>query len=103
MFKISTIDTRAERRLVIEGKLIEPWIDELRSSWTAAGENLGGRKVVIDLSNATVISREGEEALFELMQEGAKFSCGGVLTKYLVKQMAQRCHCWMRSRQRTTQ
>ena len=71
--------------------MVEPWIAELRKSWETANEDLDGRKLVVDLSNATVISREGEEALFELMNEGAKFACCGVLTKYVLKQMTQRC------------
>ncbi len=91
MFKISTIDTRSERRLVVEGKLIEPWIAELHKTWTVASETLDGRKLVIDLSNATVIGREGEEVLFELMRRGARFSCCGVLTRYLLRKMAHRC------------
>jgi hypothetical protein len=96
MLKISTIDRRSERRLVVEGKLIQPWVGELRRTWRSAGEDLQGRKLVIDLSSATVISREGEDALLELMREGAKFSCGGVLTKYVVKQLAHKCRAWMR-------
>jgi len=91
MLKISTINRRSERRLVVEGKLVEPWVGELRRTWQSAGEDLQGRKLIIDLSNATVISREGEDELLELMKEGAKFSCCGVLTKYVVKQLAHRC------------
>jgi hypothetical protein len=96
MFKISTIDTRSERRLVVEGKLIEPWVAELERTWSVASTDLDGRKLVIDLSNATVISREGEDALFELMRKGAKFSCCGVLTKYLVRQLTHRCGAELR-------
>jgi hypothetical protein len=92
MLKISTINRRSERRLVVEGKLVQPWIGELRSTWRSAGEDLQGRKLVIDLSNATVISQEGKDELLELMKEGAKFSCCGVLTKYVIKQLAHRCH-----------
>lgn len=96
MFKISTIDTRSERRLVVEGKLVDPWVAELEKTWVAASEELGGRKLVIDLSNATIISREGEEALFDLMRRGAKFSCCGVLTRYMLKRMAHRCDAAIR-------
>ncbi len=105
MLKISTIDTRSERRLVVEGKLIEPWIAELEKTWSVASENLEGRKLVIDLSNAIVISREGEDALLELMKKGAKFSCCGVLTRYLIRQMAQKCGAELRkcSGQTTTE
>jgi hypothetical protein len=90
MLKISTIDTQSERRLVVEGKLLEPWLTELTRAWKSASEDLHGRRLIIDLGNATVISREGESALFDLMQEGARFSCSGVLTRHLLKRLAHR-------------
>jgi len=96
MFRISTIDTQRERRLVVEGTLVHPWVDELRKTWSNAGTSLEGPTVVIDLTNVTVISREGENAIFDLMKEGAKFSCGGVLTRHLLKELAHRCHTRLR-------
>lgn len=91
MFKISTIETSEERRLVVEGTLIKPWVAELRRTWSEAGDSLDGRKMVIDLTNATIIDPEGEAAILELMQEGAKFCCSGVLTKHVLKQLAEKC------------
>jgi hypothetical protein len=91
MFRISTIDTERERRLVVEGTLVSPWVAELRSTWSSAGSSLEGRKLVIDLRNATTIDMEGEAAILELMKEGAKFCCSGVLTKHVLKQAAHRC------------
>ena len=76
---------------MVEGTLTEPWVGELRKTWQEASEHRNGRKLVIDLSSTTVISREGEHLIFELMQEGARFSCGGVLTKYVLKRLAHRC------------
>lgn len=92
MFRISTIDTKRERRLVVEGTLIQPWVPELRRTWSDAGHTLDGRKLVIDLSNATMIDAEGEDAIFDLMKEGAKFCCSDVLTKHVLKQLAHKCH-----------
>jgi hypothetical protein len=92
MFKISITDTRAYRRLVVEGKLIEPWVAELRTTWKSASQNLEGRKLVIDVTSLTVISREGEDAIFELMKAGTKFSCSGVLTRHVLKRLARKCH-----------
>jgi hypothetical protein len=97
MLRISTIETKSERRLVVEGKLVEPWLAELKRSWCNAGEGLEGRKLVIDLHNVTVISSEGESVLYELMQEGAQFSCGGVLTRHLLKRLAHRCQAQVRN------
>jgi hypothetical protein len=96
MFKISTVDTTRERRLVVEGTLVNPWVDELRKTWNAGASSLKGRHTVIDLTNATMIDREGEAAIFELMQGGAKFCCGDVLTKHVLKQLAHKCHTGLR-------
>ena len=68
-----------------------PWVDELRTTCVNASQTLGERELVIDLSNLTVISREGEDAIFNLMKEGAKFSRSGVLTRHLLKQLARKC------------
>jgi hypothetical protein len=91
MLKISVIDSRTERRLLLEGKLIAPWVAELRTAWKASNGGLEGRALVVDVGNVTVISQEGENALLELMSEGAKFRCRGVLTKHVIQQLTRRC------------
>ena len=93
MFRISIVDTPAQRRLVVEGKLTGPWVAELRTTCSNAMHDLQGRKVVIDLSSLTVISPEGEDAIVDLMKEGARFSCAGVLTRHVLKRLARRCRC----------
>jgi len=90
MFKISTIDTQSQRTLVVEGTLIGSWVAELRTTWRTACQELGGRKLVIDLGNLTVISLEGEDAILDLMNEGAKFSRGGILTRHVLKQLTRK-------------
>src|ERR1700722_20646744 len=93
MFKISIVDTRTQRRLVVEGMLSQPWVEELRRVWRSTSGDLDGRKVVIDLSSLTVISREGEDAIFDLIKQGAKFSCAGILTRHVLKGLARKCQC----------
>ena len=90
MLKISVVDSRTERRLVLEGKLIAPWVAELRTAWKAVNEEINGRALVVDLGNVAVISQEGENALLELMNEGAKFRCSGVLTKHVIQELRRR-------------
>ena len=74
MFKISTVETQSQRTLVVEGTLVGPWVAELRTTWRNACQERGGRKLIVDLRNLTTISRAGEDAIFDLMKEGAKFS-----------------------------
>ena len=93
MLKISIVDTQGLRRLVLEGKLLRPWTDEVERSWRSAGEHLGGRNLVVDLANVTLIGPEGENVLLELIRAGAKFSCEGVFNKHLLKELTRRGAC----------
>jgi len=93
MFKISVVDSPGQRKLVLEGKLISPWTAEVEQAWRNAAENLQGRKLVVDLNNITLISSDGERTLSQLMRDGAKFCCAGVLTRHVLKQLARRRRC----------
>jgi Ferredoxin thioredoxin reductase catalytic beta chain len=90
MLKISIVDTFAQRRIVLEGKLIPPWVTELKKTWKALAADLARREFVVDVGDVTFISREGENALLELMRHGAKFQCRGVFTRHIVEQLARR-------------
>ena len=74
----------------MEGTLIGPWIAELGTGWRNASQDLGGCKLVIDLTNVTVISHEGGDAIFDLMKKRANFSCGSVLMKHVRKGLARK-------------
>ena len=92
MLKISIIEGRTRRRLIVEGKLVGPWAAELRGASERANTDLFGRKLLIDMKHVTAISQEGENVLFELVQKGVKFRCQGVFTKHVLKQVARRAN-----------
>ena len=76
---------------------MDAWVAELTRSCRNAVEGLAKRKLVIDIKNVTVISGEGEKALLAL-REGAKFSCNGVLTRYVLKRLERQCQDRLRAR-----
>jgi anti-anti-sigma regulatory factor len=90
MLKISIVEGRKQRRLVVEGKLAAPWSDELKAACDRAGSGLDGRELVIDLKNVTPISQQGENLLLELMKQGVRFRGCGVFTNEILKQVARR-------------
>ena len=90
MLKISIVERRKQRRLVVEGRLVAPWSDELKAACERAASGLDGRELVIDLQNLTTISRQGENVLLELMKQGAKCRGCGVFTNEILKQVARR-------------
>ena len=90
MFRISVIDSRTQRRLVLEGKLVAPWTTELRTFCEKARADLNERALVIDIKQLTAISQEGENLLLELMKDRVAFRSGGVFTKRVLSQLARR-------------
>ena len=90
MFRVSVIESRNQRRLVLEGKLIAPWADELRTACDVARSDLDGRELVVEVKNLTAINQAGENVLLELMQQGVKFRSCGVFTRHVLKVLARR-------------
>ena len=50
----------------------------------------GGLKVIVDLRNVVSISQEGRDVLFEMMSQGVKFICGGVLNRHVLRELARK-------------
>ena len=90
MLKISIVGTPVQCHLILEGRLIAPWVAELQKTWKGLVVDLGERELVVDLGNLTVISQEGENLLLELMRSGARFRSRGVLTRHIVQQLSRR-------------
>jgi len=90
MFKISVLESRTQRTLVLEGKLVAPWAAELRTACEKARADLLERELVVDIKHLTAISQEGENLLFELMKDGLKFRSGGVFTKHVMAHLNRR-------------
>lgn len=90
MLKISIVDTRRQRELLIEGKLVGPWVAELRDACERARSGPRERELLINCRNMTAISQEGENVLLQLLKEGVKFRCSGVFAKHVVSQLNRR-------------
>ena len=89
MLKISVVENPTCRVLVLEGKLVGPWAEELRTAYENARTGLQGRELIIDLKHITGISQAGESVLLQLINEGVKFRCREVFMKRVLKQLAR--------------
>ena len=90
MLKVTIVDTRSQRRLILEGALVEPWVEELKKAWAAAVPESAAGQLVIDLNNVTTISKEAEGFLSDLLRQGARFLCTGVYTRYQLQQITRK-------------
>jgi anti-anti-sigma regulatory factor len=90
MLRISIVERRNQRRLVLEGKLVAPWAHELKPAYEEASADLHGRELVIDVESVVAISEDGENVLLELMKAGACFRRPGVFTKHILKRLVRK-------------
>jgi anti-anti-sigma regulatory factor len=90
MLRISIVEGRSQRQLVLEGRLVSPWVDVLKTAYENAKADSNGRQLVIDLRNLTTISNQGESLLLELMKQGVRFRCSGVFAKEVLKEVGRR-------------
>lgn len=91
VLRITTIQSGGQRKLVLEGQLVEPWVTELKKVWQEANQSPEGQQLVIDLCEVTIISSQAENVLLEIRRAGAQFVCGGILNKHLVRQIDRKC------------
>ena len=84
MLRITIAETLSEQRWTLEGRLVHPWVSELKSSWTRTETARRARKCVVDLTGVTFIDKSGEKALAALSKEGAELIATGAYTRYVV-------------------
>src|SRR5258707_11940227 len=87
MLRITKIDTPSEQKLILEGRLTDPWIADLRSHWTETRHAHPERKFVVDLRGVVRIDSAGEGALALMKNEGAGFLASGIRMKHVVRDL----------------
>ena len=96
MLKITRVDTDTEQRLILEGRLANPWVGSLGSHWKETRHAHPERNFVVDLKGVVRIDNAGECALALMKAEGARFLASGVRMKHLIhdleiKALGNRC------------
>ena len=86
MLKITVTETPGERRWVVQGRLIGPWVAELRATWRRWGGR-DKRTCIIDLNDVTFIDKAGERLLRAMSKKGARLTANGVYIKHLVEHL----------------
>jgi len=90
MLKISTTESDHKLRLVLEGKLVAPWTNVLKSLGLRTETDSNHRELVVDVRGVTAISTEGEDVLLALMDQGARFRASGVFMRQVLKELSRR-------------
>jgi anti-anti-sigma regulatory factor len=84
MLRITIVETPTEQKWTVEGRLVHPWISELKSTWTRTKTARRGRRCVVDLTGVTFIDKNGEKVLSQLSKQGAELVATGCYTQHVV-------------------
>lgn len=84
MLKITISETQRETRWILQGQLVEVWVDELRKSWKKRQRRPSSTRCVIDLNDVTFIDKKGERLLRAISKKGAELIANGIYTKHVI-------------------
>jgi hypothetical protein len=87
MLRITLVETATEQKWTLAGRLVGPWVGELRASWKKAHRNQSGQICVVDLNEVTFIDKGGERLLRKMSKEGVQFVASGSYTKHVLDQL----------------
>ena len=90
MLRITITDGADEQRWILQGRLVEPWVEELETSWKKRSRP-EARKRVVDLTEVTLIDKRGEKALRAMRRAGAELIAYGVYLKHVVEGICSQC------------
>jgi hypothetical protein len=87
VLKITITETPTERRWVVQGRLVGPWVSELRTTWKRGHGSQDKRTCIIDLNDVTFIDKGGERLLRAMSKKGAQLIASGMYVKHVLEQL----------------
>lgn len=89
MLRISVEENQDALSLIVEGRLVGPWVDELKKLCQEHHAPNRGMQTTVDLCGLTAMDTRGQALLDDLLHRGATLRCSDVMNQYLVEQMAR--------------
>jgi len=89
MLKISFSEIPMEEKWILEGRLTEPWVRELRISWKRNHRTAKERACIVDLKEITFVDKSGERLLRAMVREGAQCIASGIYTKHILENLTK--------------
>ena len=81
MLRITVAETATEQRWTLEGRLVGPWVGELRTRWRERHRAQNGRTCTVDLSAVTFIDTRGRRLLRSMSKEATQFIATSIYIK----------------------
>jgi anti-anti-sigma regulatory factor len=90
VLRITIADTAMEERWILQGRLVSPWVNELKASWKKAHNPVQGRRCIVNLDEVTFIDKSGERMLRSMSKQGARFVACDVYVKHVLDRLRRK-------------
>jgi hypothetical protein len=86
MLRTTVAEMATEQRWTLEGRLVGPWVGELRTRWKERHRAQNGRPCTVDLSAVTFIDKGGQGLLRVMSKEAAQFIATSIYIEHVLDQ-----------------
>src|SRR5258708_15454608 len=90
MLKISFSEVPTEEKWILEGRLTEPWVREVRTSWKRNHRTAKERACIVDLNKITFVDKSGARLLRVMVREGAQCIAMGIYIKHVPEKLTNK-------------
>jgi anti-anti-sigma regulatory factor len=87
MLRITITDTAREELWILQGRLVGPWVKELKASWKKARRTAQGRRRIVNLDDVTFIDKSGERMLRRMANQGAQCVASDVYVRHVLDRL----------------
>lgn len=93
MLRITIHDEPNAQTMQLEGKIIGPWVDELRRTWRDAASSRGSKQLHLDLRDVAFVDDNGKRLLRDIYrQTHASFIANSPLSRYFAQEATHSNH-----------
>jgi anti-anti-sigma regulatory factor len=90
MLKITVHKTAKGQTIQLEGKIVGPWVQELKRTWQSLEPSLGAKQLQLDLRDVVFVDANGRQLLREIHQQtDACFLADSPLMQYFAEEAMQ--------------
>ncbi len=90
MLRITIENSGNAQTILLEGKIVGPWVEEFKRVWRGLERPAGARQLRLDLRGVAFVDEQGRRLLQEIYQETkASFLANSPLTHYFASEAMQ--------------
>ena len=90
MLKITITNTAKQELWTLQGRLVAPWVKELKANWKRARRTAQCRRCIVNLHDVTFIDQSGERMLRCMCNQGARLVASDVYVKQVLDRLRRK-------------